>query len=47
MRRQFALPLVAHIRHTETEYDTLLANGFDQHDARARVEAKIDQVLAH
>jgi len=41
------LAVIAHIRHAETEYDTLLARGCERHDARIRVEAEIARVLAH
>ena len=40
------LAVIAHICHTETEYDTLLARGFERHDARAQVEQTITRVLA-
>jgi hypothetical protein len=40
------LAVIAHIRHAETDYDTLLARGYERHDARLRVEEKIDRVLA-
>jgi len=40
------LAVVAHIRHTETEYDTLLANGYDRWDARAQVEERVDRVMS-
>jgi hypothetical protein len=39
------LAVVAHIRHTETPYDSLLAAGADRHDARARVAPLVDAVL--
>lgn len=39
------LAVGAHIRHTETNYDELLARGFDRHEARARVRASVDQLL--
>jgi hypothetical protein len=39
------LAVIAHIRHAETQYDTLLANGHDRHEARAQVEGMIAQVL--
>ena len=39
------LAVVAHIRHTETEYDTLLASGYDRWDARAQVEERVDRVM--
>ncbi len=40
------LAVMAHIRHAETEYDALLAQGYDRGDARAQVEADVNQVLA-
>jgi hypothetical protein len=40
------LSVIAHIRHTETPYDRLLAKGFDRREARARVEEKVDEILS-
>jgi len=40
------LAVVAHIRHTHTNYDALLMRGVDRLDARAQVREKIDRVLA-
>lgn len=40
------LAVMAHIRHVETEYDTLLADGYDRHEARAAVETAVNQVMA-
>jgi hypothetical protein len=40
------LAVIAHIRHTETPYDRLLAKGFDRREARARVEEKVDEILS-
>jgi len=40
------LAVIAHIRHVETEYDALLASGYDRREARAAVEAAVNQVLA-
>ena len=40
------LAVVAHIRHTETWYDELLARGLDRSEARAEVEGKVARVLA-
>jgi hypothetical protein len=37
--------VIAHIRHAETQYDTLLANGYDRHEARAQIEGMLAQVL--
>ena len=40
------LAVNAHIRHTETEYDALLAQGYPREEARAMVAPKVDRVLA-
>jgi len=40
------LAVVAHVRHVETDYDTLLGCGVDRYDARERVHAQIERVLA-
>ena len=39
------LAVVAHIRHTETNYDSLLAGGYDRWDARSLVKEEVEQVL--
>jgi hypothetical protein len=39
------LAVVAHIRHTETKYDGLLANEIDRHEARLLVAEEIRQVV--
>jgi len=39
------LAVIAHIRHAETRYDRLLADGYDRQDGRALVAGDIDQVL--
>lgn len=39
------LAVTGHIRHTETEYDTLLAQGYDRFDARQVVRVQIDEIL--
>jgi hypothetical protein len=39
------LAVVAHVRHRETAYDTLLATGHDRHYARAQVEGAVARVL--
>ena len=38
------LAVLAHIRHRETNYDELLGQGFDRHDARARVGHLVGQI---
>ncbi len=40
------LAVIAHVRHVETDYDTLLGRGVDRFDARQRVQARIELVLA-
>jgi hypothetical protein len=40
------LSLVAYIRHTFTEYDDLLEQGYDQDSARHFVRAEMEAVLA-
>jgi len=39
------LSVIAHIRHAETEYNELIANGYDRYDARELVKENIDSVL--
>ena len=43
--KSITLAVVAHIRHTETEYDKLLMHGVDRYDARKIISDKINQVL--
>ena len=40
------LAVVAHVRHAETPYDRLLADGHDRSDARAQVQEAVTHVLA-
>ena len=40
-----SLAVVAHIRHTLTEYDELLSKGFERHRARSLVNGKIGNIL--
>jgi len=40
------LAVTAHIRHAETNYDQLLARGYERWDARAEVEGAVGRVLA-
>jgi hypothetical protein len=40
------LAVVAHIRHTETRYDHLLASGYERWEARAEVKYQVEEVLA-
>jgi hypothetical protein len=37
--------VIAHIRHAETNYDSLLAQGFDRREARAMIEADVYKTL--
>lgn len=39
------LAVIAHIRHRETDYDSLLTRGFDRADARGVVKDEINEVL--
>jgi len=39
------LAVIAHIRHSETFYDQLLAKGYDREEARARIEEKVLKIL--
>ena len=39
------LAVVAHVRHRETPYDRLLADGEDRQVARARVRREVEAVL--
>ena len=39
------LAVITHIRHAETRYDDLLAQGMDRWLAREQVEDEIDEVL--
>jgi hypothetical protein len=39
------LAVVAHVRHTETEYDALLVGGWDRKEARARVNEEVSMVV--
>ena len=40
------LAVVAHVRHAETKYDTLLARGYDRRDARSEIAGAVQRVLA-
>ena len=40
------IAVIAHIRHNETQYDALLARGYDRWDARAQVMDTVNRVLA-
>jgi hypothetical protein len=39
------LAVIAHIRHRETRYDSLLMMGYDRSEARAEIESKAVQIL--
>jgi len=38
--------VIAHIRHTETKYDSLIAKGYDRSSARAQVEEMINFIVS-
>ena len=40
------LAVSAHIRHVKTEYDALLAKGYERWEARNQVQGAVDRVLA-
>ena len=40
------LAVIAHVRHAETRYDTLLAAGYDRWDARAQVQGDVNHILS-
>lgn len=40
------LALTAHVRHAETPYDRLLAQGLERHEARAAVQGQVHEILA-
>lgn len=39
------LAVAAHVRHEETEYDTLLSQGWERHEARRTTRGALDAVL--
>jgi hypothetical protein len=39
------LTVIAHIRHRETDYDRLLAKGYERHQARTAVEPNVSSVI--
>ncbi|HKX31258.1 MAG TPA: DUF2293 domain-containing protein [Blastocatellia bacterium] len=39
------LAVIAHVRHTETNYDSLLAKGYERSEARGEVEKDVNRVL--
>jgi hypothetical protein len=39
------LAVIAHVRHTETSYDRLLASGYERREARTEVEKDVNRVL--
>ena len=39
------LAVIAHIRHRETDYDTLLSRSFDRAEARSLVKGEVDAIL--
>ena len=43
--RKLRLAVIAHIRHTLTQYDELLGSGYERDEARAQVRPGIEQIL--
>ena len=43
--KSITLAVIAHIRHSETNYDAVLAGGMDRYEAMKTIEAKIQLVL--
>jgi hypothetical protein len=39
------LAVIAHIRHVETQYDKLLAMGYERREARSHVEGRVDEIM--
>lgn len=39
------LAVAAHLRHTETDYDSLLAQGLDRHEARREIRTAVDVLV--
>src|SRR5438552_1255024 len=39
------LAVRAHVRHTHTDYDRLLSQGWERHDARSAVARRVTDVL--
>jgi hypothetical protein len=44
--RAVLLAVAAHVRHAHTDYDPLLAAGIERHEARRRVQPRVDELLA-
>jgi hypothetical protein len=40
------LAVVASVRHEDTQYDSLLMSGVSREDARGRIRATVDRILA-
>jgi hypothetical protein len=40
------LAVIAHVRHAETDYDALLAQGYERSEARAQVRDAVARILA-
>jgi hypothetical protein len=40
------MAVIAHIRHTQTRYDELLARGVERREARGQVEEEVSRLLA-
>jgi hypothetical protein len=40
------MAVTAHVRHSATEYDRLLGQGWDRHEARSQVRPHVERILA-
>jgi hypothetical protein len=40
------LAVIAHVRHTETDYDSLLSSMFDKKSARKLIRDKVDEIIS-
>ncbi|MHC1725804.1 MAG: DUF2293 domain-containing protein [Syntrophobacteraceae bacterium] len=43
-KETIGLAVIAHIRHTQTSYDRLLAEGWDRSDARRHVNERVSRI---
>jgi hypothetical protein len=44
-KKTINLAVIAHIRHLETQYDKLMAKGFERWEARKQVQKQVNEVL--
>jgi hypothetical protein len=45
-KKAVELAMIAHIRHTETRYDALLASGVERKEARETIKGEIDRIIS-